>query len=115
MLTSRRLAPLAPPEDFHLVAINTTSIEVQWDLPPYNYRGGVIRGYKIFVRPATGGQERTIIVPDNVTDEYIVTGLQRDTLYRFSVLAFTSAGDGPRTLILTLDTLGMHACMHLHF
>ena len=105
------VAPLSPPEDFHLIALNTTSIEVQWDLPPYNSRGGIIRGYKIFVQPANGGEETMIDVPDNRTEEYIVTGLQRDSPYRISVLAYTSAGDGPRTLILTIDTLGkQHHC-----
>ena len=97
---------MGPPEDFHLIALNTTSIEVQWDLPPYSYRGGIIRGYKIFVQPADGEEETMIDVPDNRTEEYIVTGLQRDSPYRISVLAYTSVGDGPRTLILTIDTLG---------
>lgn len=89
-----------------MVVINTTAIEVQWDLPPYNSRGGYILGYKVFVQPANrGGAETTITITDNSTDVYIVSRLTPATSYRFSVLAFTRIGDGPRSIHLTVATL----------
>ena len=36
---------------------------------------------------------------------YVVEGLERATSYRFSALAYTSVGDGPRTIYLTIATL----------
>lgn len=98
-------APTAPPRDFHVSAINTSSVEVVWDLPLYNSRGGIILGYKLFIIPASGGVERTIDISDNSTDVYIVSGLNRATSYRFSVLAYTRVGDGPRSITLTIATL----------
>ena len=98
-------APTSAPTDFHVNTISSTAIEVLWELPPYNSRGGIIRGYKLFVVPANGGQERTINIRDNTTDVYVVGGLSVATSYRFSVLAYTSVGDGPRSIALTLATL----------
>ena len=86
-------------------AINSSSIEVLWELPLYNSRGGVILGFKLFVTPANGGTERTIDIQDNSTDVYAVSGLRSATSYRFSVLAYTSVGDGPRSIALTIATL----------
>ena len=102
-------APTSAPDDFHVVVINSTAIEVEWELPPYNSRGGIIRGYRLFVQQlpvASGGQERTITIPDNTTEGYIVGGLTPATHYRFSALAYTSVGDGPRSIHLTVATLG---------
>ena len=73
-----------------MVAINSSAIEVQWELPPLYFRGGIIRGYKLFVRPANGGEEMQINIPNNATDVYIVGGLEFAASYRFSVLAYTS-------------------------
>ena len=86
-------------------AINSSSVEVLWELPPYNSRGGVILGYKLFVTPVSGGTERTINIRDNSTDVFVVGGLRLATSYRFSVLAYTSVGDGPRSIALTIATL----------
>ena len=98
-------APTGAPRNFHVVAINKTAIEVQWDLPPFGSRGGVIRGYKLFFRAANGEEEMLINIPDNTTDVYIVEGLEPNTSYTFSVLAYTSVGDGPRSIHLTIATL----------
>ena len=98
-------APTSAPSQFHVNVINSTSIEVLWELPPYDNRGGVINGYKLFVTPANGGSERMINIQDNTTDVYVVSGLSVATSYRFSVLAYTSVGDGPRSIALTIATL----------
>ena len=87
-----------------MVAINRTAIEAEWDLPPIDFRGGFILGYKLFIQSTNGGAERTIDITDNST-VYVVEGLQPATEYRLSVLAYTSVGDGPRSIHLTLSTL----------
>ena len=86
------------------MAINRTAIEADWDIPPYESRGGYILGYKLFIQSTNDGTERMINITDNST-EYIVGGLQPATSYRLSVLAYTSAGDGPRSIHLTVPTL----------
>ena len=46
-----------------------------------------------------------INIQDNLTDVFVVGGLYLTTSYRFSVLAYTSVGDGPRSITLTIATL----------
>ena len=105
ILICTHTAPTAPPSNFHVVVINKTAIEVQWSLPPFINRGGIIQGYKLFYENANGGGEMVIGITDNTTDVYIVSGLTPNTLYRFSVLAYTSVGSGPRSIKLAISTL----------
>lgn len=97
-----------------MAAINKTAIEAEWDLPPMDNRGGVILGYKLYVQLANGGSERLINITDNST-EYIVGGLQPATSYRLSVLAYTSVGDGPRSIHLIVPTLSMLPLNSYHY
>ena len=96
-------APTSAPSNFHVVVINSTAIEIEWNLPPYNSRGGIIRGYKLFIQPINMS-ETVVTIQDNQTDGYIAGGLKPATFYRFSVLAYTSVGEGPRSIQLTVAT-----------
>ena len=46
-----------------------------------------------------------IDIPDNTTEVYTVDELQPAIYYRLTVLAYTSVGDGPRSIQLTVPTL----------
>ena len=46
----------------------------------------------------------TINVTDNSTQAYIIGGLQPRTAYTVSILAYTAAGSGPRSIHLTVVT-----------
>ena len=107
------VAPTAAPQNFYVVAINRTAIEVEWDLPPSNDRGGIIRGYKLYYQSTSSGVEQIINISDNTTDVYIVNGLEPATSYRFSVLAYTNVGDGPRSIHLTIPTLSENASPYM--
>lgn len=97
-------APTGPPTSFHVVVLNSTAVEVQYDLPLFILRNGIIRGYKIFVERADGsGDELTFNVTGNTTLAYIIRGLEPETAYIFSVLAYT-VDDGPRSIHLTAIT-----------
>ena len=85
------------------MVVNSTAIEALWELPAIDVRNGIIRGYKLFVQ-SSGRDIRNITIPNNQTLAYIVSGLQRATLYTFSILAYTVA-DGPRSIFLTATTL----------
>ena len=58
---------------------STVCQEVQWELPPLSSRGGIIRGYKIFVRPTNEEEEMILNISTNATDVYVVEGLERAT------------------------------------
>ena len=77
---------------------------MQYELPLFNLRNGIIRGFKIFVEEAGGGgSEMVIDVMGNSSLAYIVNGLKPSTAYVFSMLAYT-VGDGPRGIHLTAIT-----------
>ena len=97
-------APTGPPMSFHVVVLNSTSVEVQYNLPLFELRNGIIRGYKIFVVPADGSEDELVIeIMDITTFAYIIMGLKPATAYIFSMLAYTVA-DGPRSIHLTAIT-----------
>ena len=95
--------PTGPPTSFHVVVLNTTAIEVQWNLPLFQLRNGIIRGYRLFIQQQEEEQERTINIVGNDTTEYIISGLEPGTAYIVSALAYT-VGDGPRSIHLTVST-----------
>lgn len=93
-----------------MATINRTAVEAKWSSPPYENLGGSILGYKLFVQSTNGGAEWTIDMgAENATYIYTVEGLQPATSYRFSMLAYTSVGDGPRTRYLTAPTLSKNS------
>ena len=101
-------APTEAPRNFAVTAINRTAIEVKWRLPPFDSRGGTILGYRLFYQLAElEGEEEEIMVNimSNATETYVVSDLEPDTMYNFSILAYTSVGDGPRSSTLTTATL----------
>ena len=95
--------PTGPPTSFHVVVLNTTAIEVQWNLPLFQLRNGIIRGYRLFIQQQGEERERTINIVGNDTTEYIISGLEPGTAYIVSALAYT-VGDGPRSIHLTVST-----------
>ena len=100
------VAPTGAPRKFRVAAINRTAIEVRWRLPHFDSRGGIILGYRLFFQPAEGGGEEIMInIMNNASDTYIISNLEPDTVYRISILAYTSVGDGPRSSTLTTATL----------
>ena len=97
-------APTGPPTSFHVVVLNSTAVEVQYNLPLFQLRNGIVRGYKIFVEPVDGSKDELVFdIMDNTTLAYIIKGLKPATAYIFSMLAYTVA-DGPRSIHLTAIT-----------
>ena len=93
------LAPTIPINDFHIIVINSTTVEATWQ-PPSTIIGvnGDIRGYKIYVEKINGNQ--TIIdIVGSLNRTHLVTGLEESTTYSFSILMYT-VGDGPLSVKL---------------
>lgn len=96
-------APSGPPTSVHVVVLNDSAVEVQWNLPLANLRNGIIRGFKIVYQENEDTTEQVVDVEDGTANEYIVSGLKAATVYTFSVLAYTGS-DGPRSIHLTVST-----------
>ena len=89
-----------------MTAVSSTSITASWQLPSADSNNGIIRGFKLFYKKrGSGGSENTELINDGNTFTKTVSGLLIYTEYEFQVLAFTSAGDGPKSSKLVERTV----------
>ena len=87
--------PSQAPSNFTLTVQSSTAITASWQLPPPDYRHGIITGFKLFYRKTSFvAFSSTIIINNGTIRTQNVTGLDKYTEYEFQVLAFTSVGDG---------------------
>lgn len=84
------------------MASTSTSIKVSWQLPPKDFRHGIIKGFKLFYKKKgfAGSINTMLLIEDEKARTKNVTGLDKYTEYELQVLAFTSAGDGPRSSLV---------------
>ena len=98
-------APTEPPSGFAVTAITSTSILASWQLPPEDFRHGIITGFKLFVKRKGSDDSTTILLIDSASIlTKTVKGLDAFTEYEFQVLAFTSVGNGPRSSVKVAKT-----------
>ena len=98
--------PSKPPTAFQLTASSSASITASWQLPPVFARHGNIAGFKLFYKKkGSGGSATTLTTSDGATLNRTVSGLDKYTEYEFQVLAFTSDGDGPKSLAKVKRTM----------
>ena len=93
-------APSKAPTSFSVTAKSSASIEASWQLPPTDSRNGIITGFKLFYKKKGSSRpSRSLSINSGSTRTKVVTGLDKYTEYQFQVLAFTSAGDGPKSSV----------------
>ena len=88
-------------------ASTSSSVTASWQLPPADSRNGIIRGFKLFIKRKQSGDKPDVQLIDvSQTSVYTktVTGLQESTEYELQVLAYTSAGDGPKSFVHIVKT-----------
>ncbi|XP_050184646.1 receptor-type tyrosine-protein phosphatase delta isoform X25 [Myiozetetes cayanensis] len=111
--------PSGPPRKVEVEAVNSTAVKVSWRSPVPNKQHGQIRGYQVhYVRMENGepkGQPmlKDIMLADaqweyDDTTEHnmIISGLQPETTYSFTVTAYTTKGDGARSKPKLVSTTG---------
>ncbi|KAM9296045.1 protein sidekick-2 [Gastrophryne carolinensis] len=90
--------PTAPPQNVAVQSTSAVQLDVTWDPPPLEAQNGDIQGYKIFYWEAARKNEtekvRTLFLPESGVKLKNLTGY---TTYLISVVAFNTAGDGPRS------------------
>ena len=103
------LAPSAAPRAVHGRALNSTSVLVAWSPPPADRQNGPIARYRLLYAAAVarddarGGQPSSVSVPGSRLT-HVLDGLDRWTQYRVWVTAATSAGEGPRSDVIVVQT-----------
>ncbi|XP_063996389.1 receptor-type tyrosine-protein phosphatase delta isoform X10 [Pogoniulus pusillus] len=111
--------PSGPPRKVEVEAVNSTAVKVSWRSPVPNKQHGQIRGYQVhYVRMENGepkGQPmlKDIMLADaqweyddTAEHEMIISGLQPETTYSFTVTAYTTKGDGARSKPKLISTTG---------
>uniref|UniRef100_A0A8C3JY78 Receptor-type tyrosine-protein phosphatase S n=1 Tax=Calidris pygmaea TaxID=425635 RepID=A0A8C3JY78_9CHAR len=111
--------PSGPPRKVEVEAVNSTAVKVSWRSPVPNKQHGQIRGYQVhYVRMENGepkGQPalKDIMLADaqweyddTTEHEMIISGLQPETTYSFTVTAYTTKGDGARSKPKLVSTAG---------
>ncbi|NWV40824.1 PTPRD phosphatase, partial [Grantiella picta] len=111
--------PSGPPRKVEVQAVNSTAVKVSWRSPVPNKQHGQIRGYQVhYVRMENGepkGQPmlKDIMLADaqweyddTTEHEMIISGLQPETTYSFTVTAYTTKGDGARSKPKLVSTTG---------
>lgn len=93
--------PSQPPTNVSVTATTPTSIEVSWKLPPKDAWNGIIKGFKLHYKKknSPGSLTAFLLIDNGAARSKIVSALAEYTDYQFQVLAYTSAGDGPKSSI----------------
>ena len=100
-------APSSAPTNFTVTASSPSVITASWQFPPADSRNGIITGYKLFHKRKNSGAPADIItINSGATHTTNVSGLIKYTEYEFQVLAFTSVGDGPKSSVKVMRTVG---------
>ena len=99
-------APSQAPTNLGLTVNNSTSISVNWQLPPGISRNGLIAGFTVYYqKTGASGQANTVTVDgETVLLNETINGMEKYTEYDIQVSAFTYAGGGPKSSVVTERT-----------
>ena len=94
------VVPVKPPEEIGATSLSSTTIMLSWSPPLPEYQNGIIILYRI-----------NLTTPQNVTQHYTtadtnitITGLMPHTLYSCAIAAENSAGVGPYSSPVAVQT-----------
>jgi len=109
------IAPSGPPQMVEAVPVDTSSVRVTWRPPSERQQNGLITGYRVMYASQWQIQwmdESSAQPPRNVANimmtgtdrSCLIEGLATWTVYRIWVSAFTSAGQGPHSDMIVVQT-----------
>ncbi|KAH9414555.1 hypothetical protein DERP_008751 [Dermatophagoides pteronyssinus] len=101
-------APETPPIDIQATPTGPNSIKITWKAPKKSEWNGEISGYYIGYRAEKSDTDLYKTVENvqvNGRYESHITNLQRSTIYKSWVQAFNQRGTGPRSEIVSVQTL----------
>ncbi|XP_055334762.1 protein sidekick-like [Paramacrobiotus metropolitanus] len=106
--------PEAAPTDVVATPLSSTSLSVSWKPPDPQHINGVNQGYRVevWLRPVntSGGAIKKIEVAPSPYDpserlSTVVDSLDKYTAYSVTVLCFTGAGSGPKSIAVPVTTM----------
>ena len=90
-----------PPVNLTVEATTAESISLSWSPPDVQSQNGVITGYIINVTASETGEAFQV---SSTTTNLVIQQLRPFTTYNCTVAAMTSAGIGPFSISLTVQT-----------
>lgn len=97
--------PMGEPLNVKVVAVSSTAIQVKWTSPVEKLQNGPLNGYKIFYSKEDAGGTVEDMEPVSILPtHFLIINLNMYTEYRIQVLAYNSAGDGPRSRPVNVTT-----------
>ncbi|KAL2098147.1 hypothetical protein ACEWY4_007354 [Coilia grayii] len=100
--------PGAPPRQVEVQTLNSTAIRVRWRAVVPEKQNGQIRGYQVHYDRVQEGESRSLPrIKDIVLDdsqEMIIGDLLPNTSYSMTVAAYTTKGDGARSMPQMVQT-----------
>ena len=98
--------PSQAPIVFTVISINSTTIKASWQLSPGESERGIIKGFKLFYKTKdVVGLQTMLTINGSEIRTYYATGLDMNTEYEFQLLAFSLAGDGPKSSVKAMKTM----------
>ena len=88
-------APSAPPASVSVSEVTSSSITVQWGPVVCIHRNGDITGYSVQYGEVGSGSTQIMPVSGGSSTETTISGLMLSTTYSIQVAAVNSAGTGP--------------------
>ena len=87
-------------------SLTSTTVRASWQLPPVGSRHGTITGFKLFYQRKNSAADypTVLTIQSNTTLNIKITGLRKYSEYEFQVLAFSSAGNGPKSSVQEVRT-----------
>ena len=106
VITTLEDVPSSSPTNVTAHALSSSSVSIDWNNVPKRYRNGIIRGYKVQYQAQRSNaplQHRTI--EDNATKHITLNDLKPYTTYHLALAAYTLAGDGVYSPVISVHTL----------
>ena len=105
------LVPTAPPSNFRLDSVDSTSITVRWDKIPFDERNGLIVGYDVkYQRSGAQSDDFAHIRVGWYPRQATLENLEVGTEYLIQVAGLTEDGIGVYSNALEVDTLLVNQC-----
>ena len=108
---SHTAAPSRPPVNLTVEATTSDSITLNWIPPDIQSRNGIITGYLVNVTAVETGET---FQASSTTTNLVVQSLEPFTTYNCTIAAETSAGIGPFSIPLTVQTNETGKSYYMH-
>ena len=95
------------------MVINSTSISVYWNPPPFLDQNGDIIGYQLMITNQNRTNSSTFVVNVTNTTSYVAINLQEFEVYSFKIAAVNIVGLGPFSDVNSNQTFedGLYVCV----